>query len=187
MRLQKLAIGAFALIIMISGSVGGGLAQSGDRDVNIDELFTLLAEAPNAGEAFAIADRIWTYWTQPEDPELASSMAEILEWRRSMRLNAAMNALTRLTREYPEYAEAWNQRATLHFMLGNTEESLSDIKEVLKREPRHFGALAGKAIILLQQGDDQGALEAMTRALQIHPYLPERGLFPQLVEPATRT
>lgn len=175
------------VLIVLVGGIFGAQAQSNLKERGLDQLFALLAHAPNAAEAARIADEIWVRWTQPTDPEIAVDMAEALSFRRELRLNAAMNALTEMTRDYPDYAEAWNQRATIHFLLGNFDESLADIKEVLKREPRHFGALTGRAIILLQKGDEQGALDAITAALKIHPFLPERGLFPQLVEPMIRT
>jgi Flp pilus assembly protein TadD len=67
--------------------------------------------------------------------------------------------------------EAWNRRATLHFMNKSYAQSLADIRQVLAREPRHFGALSGLGMILQEIGDDKRALDAFRRALAVHPHL----------------
>jgi tetratricopeptide (TPR) repeat protein len=87
--------------------------------------------------------------------------------------------------DYPDYAEGWNQRATLYYMLDNLEASLADIDKVLAIEPRHYGALAGRVLIYLKQGKHDEALRDMRAALALHPYLNERRLFPELAEDVT--
>ena len=71
----------------------------------------------------------------------------------------------------PDYTEAWNRRATLYFLQKDYGHALADIREVLAREPRHFGALSGLGLILQEIGDDKHALEAYRRALAIDPHL----------------
>jgi len=71
----------------------------------------------------------------------------------------------------PGYVEAWNRRATIHYLKKDYARSLADIREVLSREPRHFGALAGLGVILQDIGDDKHALEAYRKALAINPHL----------------
>jgi tetratricopeptide (TPR) repeat protein len=78
----------------------------------------------------------------------------------------------------PDFAEAWNRRATVYYTKKDFSRALADIHEVLAREPRHFGALSGLGIILQELGDDKHALEVFRRALAIHPHL-ER--IPELV------
>ena len=78
-------------------------------------------------------------------------------------------------------------RATAHFLNGAYEKSLADIVETLTREPRHFGALSGRALIYQAQGKRELALEAITEALDIHPFLAERALFPELGPPPIRS
>lgn len=73
---------------------------------------------------------------------------------------------------YADFAEAWNKRATLHYLLGNYEESLADIEQVLELEPRHFGALSGKGLVHLQRGELTRAKEAFTALLSVHPNSP---------------
>lgn len=78
-------------------------------------------------------------------------------------------------------------RATAHFLRGAYEQSLSDIEKALALEPRHFGALSGQALIFHSQGKRDQAIEAMRKALDIHPWLPERSLFPELGGPPIRS
>jgi tetratricopeptide (TPR) repeat protein len=94
--------------------------------------------------------------------------------------------LNRLIRDYPGYAEAWNQRATMYYVLGNFEASIADCEKVLELEPRHFGALSGRSLMYLQLGRRAQALRDMAAALAIHPFLTERRLFPELEQEMTR-
>jgi tetratricopeptide (TPR) repeat protein len=71
----------------------------------------------------------------------------------------------------PDFAEAWNKRATVHYMLDDYSESLSDIRQALLLEPRHFGALSGLGIILDASGRKPDALKALRRALEINPQM----------------
>ena len=87
--------------------------------------------------------------------------------------------------DYPDYAEGWNQRATLYYMMGDFERSIADCAKVLALEPRHFGALSGRALMYLQLGKRALALRDMAAALAIHPFLSEALLFPELSRPMT--
>ena len=77
-----------------------------------------------------------------------------------------------MTLEAPEFAEAWNKRATVLFMMGRSKESLFDVARTLELEPRHFGALSGKGLILMQYQDWSGAIKAFQEGLKIHPFMP---------------
>ena len=162
------------------------LAQTdlGDRD--LDGLFVLLDQAPDRDSAQTVTNEIWARWTTPDDPELAAKMDLLLEKRRQADLVGAMALADEIIAADPSYAEGWNQRATLAFIAGDYEASLADIAETLKREPRHFGALSGKVLVLIALGDRTAARDVLRDALAIHPFLPERGLFPDLGPPPTR-
>ncbi|HEV7275730.1 MAG TPA: hypothetical protein VGN80_05550 [Devosiaceae bacterium] len=159
--------------------------EAADRTA-LDRLFAELQAAPDAATAHDISQRIWIYWTTPADPELALRMGELLAARRVGDLDRAITLANGLIADYPDYAEAWNQRATLHYMRGELDASLTDCAEVLLREPRHFGALSGRALIYLQQGERMLALKDMAAAVAIHPFLSERRLFPELQQKMTR-
>ena len=87
-----------------------------------------------------------------------------------------LNALIKIR---PDYVEAWNRRATIYFLKNDYGKSIADIREVLRREPRHFGALSGLGVILEEIGDDKHALEVFRRAVEIYPRI-ER--IPELVK-----
>ena len=155
-------------------------AQAQSQAQQLDELFAALKSAPDEAAARAVTAQIWTLWTQPEDTVLAQRMAQVLRSLGESNLSGAVAQLDKLVVDYPDYAEGWNQRATVNFLLGRYDESLTDIERTLQLEPRHFGALAGRALIYLELGQRDLALLAITEALDIHPFLGERALFPEL-------
>lgn len=178
----RLALG-LALALLVSPVV---LAQEFVDADALDELFAELRVAPDESTARTIDRRIWAYWTSPTDPELAGRMNEVLTARSMGDPLEAILLLNRLIDDYPGYAEAWNQRATMYYMVGNFEASIADCEKVLELEPRHFGALSGRAMMYLQQGKRALALKDMATALEIHPFLTERRLFPELQREITR-
>ena len=180
--LRALAVLGLALLV----SLGPAGADEATDKAALDALFAELRLAPDAQTARSIDRKIWIYWTVPADPLLAGRMGEILTARRMADFPGAILLLDRLLEDYPTYAEAWNQRATLHYLIGDFDSSLADLEKVLEFEPRHFGALSGRALIYLQQDKRALALRDMAAALELHPFLPERGLFPELLEDVTR-
>jgi tetratricopeptide (TPR) repeat protein len=84
-------------------------------------------------------------------------------------LGLAIKLLDGIVKVKPDYVEAWNRRATIYYMQKDYGHALADIRQVLKREPRHFGALAGLGLILQDIGDDKQALEVYRRALALYP------------------
>ena len=96
--------------------------------------------------------------------------------RRRRCLGKLLDAVIRLR---PDYVEAWNRRATLYYLKNDYAHSLEDIEQVLAREPRHFGALAGLGMIMQDLGDDRRALDAFRRALAVNPHLEK---VPELVK-----
>ena len=163
------------------------MANAQDRPAaTLDQLFAQLRIAPDAGAAQDITDKIWIVWTSPADPLLAARMREILQLRNGMDLPGALTLLDELVVDYPDYAEGWNQRATIHYLMSDYEASLADIGKVLQLEPRHFGALVGRAVIYRSQGKQTLAVKDMAAALALHPFLVERALFPELLDDVTR-
>lgn len=172
--------------LLVLASAAATLADEAADRAALDRLFAELKVAPDAATAQQLGARIWMYWTTPSDPLLAARMSELLTARRNGDLGRALVLADALIADHPDYAEAWNQRATLHYMLGNLDASLADCDQVLAREPRHFGALSGRSLIHLQQGNRALALQDMAAALDINPFLSERQLFPELRQEITR-
>jgi tetratricopeptide (TPR) repeat protein len=146
----------------------------------LDELFAELKSAPSAAEAADVTEQIWNIWFSPTVPELKARMNRASAAMGAGDLDAALDQLTAIVTDYPDYAEGWNQRATLYYMLDNFDASLADIDKVLALEPRHFGALSGRISIYLRQGKRPQALRDMIAALAIDPYLSQKALFPEL-------
>lgn len=172
--------------IAFSAMTAAPVAQTERESAALDSLFAELKSAPDQEAARVITNQIWVYWTTPADPVLAARMRDVLLLRQQADFPAVIAALDDITAEYPSYAEGWNQRATIYYLLGNYERSLADIEKVLEFEPRHFGALVGRAVIHENQGEHALALRDMAAALAIHPFLAERALFPELLEDITR-
>ena len=118
------------------------------------------------------------------DPEISTMMSRAIERIRWQELDAALEILNEIVTRAPDYAEAWNQRATVYFLLGQYEKSLSDVAETLEREPRHFGALAGRGIIRMRQGKPALGYQSILAAMEFNPYLRERELVPEEFRPA---
>lgn len=139
-------------------------------------LYEALRSSDTQAEADRIAGQIWEVWlTAPDEPAQAL-LDDAMQRRQALDFLGAINVLDRLVGAYPDYAEGWNQRATLYFMRGDYDASLADVAEVLAREPRHFGALSGKAVILFRQGKTALGQLALRQALDVHPWLRERAL-----------
>lgn len=150
----------------------------------LDQLFAALRTAEDPMTARELDQAIWAVWTNPSDPALHERMRAVLYSRGTGNIAEALRLLDKLVVDYPDYAEGWNQRATIHYMMGNLDLSLADCAKVLELEPRHFGALSGRALIYLSQGKRALALKDMSAALAVHPFLSERQLFPELDRPA---
>src|SRR5437764_3551780 len=157
-------------------------AARGDRTKNLDFLFEALKAAPDADSAKLVEGRIWALWLAS-----GSDTADLLMSRVKTALdgkdnNLAIELLTAVIGLKPEYIEAWNKRATLYFATKDFGKALADIRQVLAREPRHFGALSGLGIIMQEFGEDKLALEAFRRALAVNPHLPK---IPEFVKTLT--
>ncbi len=151
-----------------------------DRTEERAALFEALRDAPNERAADRIADEIWRFWLVAPDREKQSMLSAALVHVQEGLTDAALGQLDELIALCPHFPEAWNQRATLLFTMGELDASLADVEEVLKLEPKHFGALAGKAVILMLKGEEEAGQKALREALEIHPFLKERRF---LIEP----
>lgn len=135
----------------------------------IDKLFSELKHQGNPDTARGIADQIRREWQDSG----SASINLLIQWAdkavTEQKNAAALDFLDEAIRLKPDYVEGWNRRATLHFKMGNYRKSMSDINQVLRIEPRHFGALAGMAAIMAQTGRDEMALKAWERFLDVYP------------------
>ena len=140
-----------------------------DRLNNLDFLFGALKAAPDDETAKAIEHRIWALWMVSRSDTANLLMTRVRKAIEDKDLDLAQSLLDAIVKIKPDYVEAWNRRATIFYMKKEYGRAIADIREVLKREPRHFGALAGLGLILQDIGDDKQALEIYRRTLAIYP------------------
>jgi tetratricopeptide (TPR) repeat protein len=114
---------------------------------------------------------MWEIWSRSGDEEVDRLFTLGLAQMTASQGEAAVQTFSRIIRERPDFAEGWNKRATLYYLLGDYERSLADCQEVMKRNPYHFGALSGYGMIYLRLGEPETALGYFQRALAINPNL----------------
>ena len=143
------------------------------RSERLVDFFSQLKREPEPGPAKRIANSIWVEWSQSGSATADQLMAWANEAIRDKRHYTALDLLDQVTVLMPDYAEGWNRRATLHYMMNNHSKSMADINRVLELEPRHFGALMGMASILTLAGRDEAALAAYLKVLEVYPAMRE--------------
>jgi tetratricopeptide (TPR) repeat protein len=151
-----------------------GLSDSTAKERTI--LFAALAAAKNDADARKIEERIWTFWRSFADAESRKLLEESREAQLRFDYDEAIIYLKALVQHAPQFAEGWNQLGYAYFLAGRYDASLRMIDHVLELEPMHYAALAGKGIILIQQGKVDEAQAPLKRALAINPWLKERNL-----------
>lgn len=145
------------------------LAEIGVMD-DTERLRPHLSDAdPRIREATEAA--ILQIWSRSGDAAIDALYARGIAQMRASALDAALATFDDIVRRKPAFAEGWNKRATVHFLLGHHEQSLRDCDEVFKRNPRHFGALSGAGQIHLQLGHLKDALTFFRLAVQANPNL----------------
>jgi len=142
-----------------------------DRTKNLDFLFGALKAAPDEVSAKHVEARIWAIWIQTPSDTAALLMVRAKAAVDAQKIDVAIKLLDAVIKLRPDYVEAGNRRATLYYMQNDYGRSLADIREVLIREPRHFGALAGLGMIMQEIGDEKRALDAYRKALAVNPHL----------------
>lgn len=151
----------------VKESAPGPLAPGDER---LDNLYGRLKKERGTEQARIIADEIRELSTRTSASATVDFLMESsAKAMNDKRYGAALDFLDQVTLLAPDYAEGWNRRATLHYLLGNYAKAMSDSARVLALEPRHLGALAGVAGILQETGNDQQALKAWENYLAYYP------------------
>lgn len=141
------------------------------RQQKLDSLLGKLHTAPPHMDVSNIEQQIWEIWSRNTSPT-----AEVLLRQSSVAISAgdldpAEQMLSQLVEVYPNFAEAWNRRASLYFELKRYDAAMIDVEKALALEPRNFGALIGKGMILHAQKKSDQAISALKEALAINPHL----------------
>ena len=153
-----------------------------DRTRGLEFLFGALKAAPDETSAKHVEARIWAIWLQTPSDTVALLMTRAKAAMDAQNSDVALKLLDAVIKLRPDYVEGWNRRATLYYLRNDYARSLEDIEQVLAREPRHFGALAGLGMIMQDLGDEKRALDAFRRALAVNPHLEK---VPELVKTLT--
>ena len=139
------------------------------RADRLDGLFARLRMARDEDEAKKAEEAIWKLWTTSDSPTAEVLLGQASAAMAAKQYDASLEILNSLVEVHPDFAEAWNRRATLYFHLGRNRESLADIETVLNLEPRHFGALSGKGAIHQKEKNFSAAMKAFRDALAVNP------------------
>ena len=151
----------------------GAATASGD-DIILDSLFASLQEVTDAGDVARITSEIWSRWsTHPDDDTLTLRLNRGVTMMNQGDYVHAEGLFSDIIDLDPDFAEAWNKRATLYFITGQLLQSRSDIAKTLEIEPRHFGALSGLAMIEMRFENYEAALKAYEAAAEVNPHLEE--------------
>ncbi len=140
-----------------------------ERDIRLNQLFNEL-KVNKSKVAFIVEQEIWALWsTHPTDEKLTARLEEGSQFVRDQNYLKARDVFTEVINLDQNWAEAWNKRATVLYLLGNFEDSQKDIDKVLKLESRHFGALAGQGLVNIQLKNYEKAISSYEKALKIYP------------------
>jgi tetratricopeptide (TPR) repeat protein len=165
---MRLAWALLALCLLLVPPRGAAGDQS---DARLAGLFERLKVPSGPGEARAIEAEIWRIWGESEDAEAAAMLRHGSDAMSAGDFKEALAVFDAVVHRRPDFAEGWNKRATVYFLLGEFEASVADIAATLRLEPRHFGALSGLGQIDLALGRKAPALQAFKAALAIDPNL----------------
>ena len=145
--------------------------RADQNDPELDRLFSALLEADDFSQGSRITEEIWQRWRQVDNTVIGDLLASGIAAMNARDLRLARDSFNQLIEKAPEFAEGWNKRATVYYLMGEYNHSIRDIRQTLLLEPRHFGAMAGFAWILLYQGDFEMAERVLRRALSVNPFL----------------
>ena len=148
------------------------VAAEKDQEVRLKGLFKDLQNTFDLNEARKIEDEIWDVWTtHPSEETLTSLLKKGTNYMSQNQLTSAHNVFSKAIELDPNWAEAWNKRATVLYLMGEYELSQADINKVLRLEKRHFGALTGQGLVQTALKNYQKAIDSYIEAHKIHPNL----------------
>jgi tetratricopeptide (TPR) repeat protein len=148
---------------------GAGIAAADQKDARLPALFEALQKAPDPVAALEVEAKIWAIWLEANDPAIDQLMTEGSEAMGTQQYGRALEKFNAIIAQRPDFAEGWNKRATLYYLMGNYEQSLADIDRTLELEPRHIGALSGLGLVNLRMEREEAAADAFQRVLAIDP------------------
>ena len=143
--------------------------KADQNDVRLENLFEILSKTKSDIQINEVTSSIWDIWHETNDPSIEADFYRGLESMRTGDLIMALAFFTRVIDKNSNFAEGWNKRATVYYMLGKFDASMMDIHETLKLEPRHFGAMDGMGLIFIHLEQFDKAIDIYDQMLKIFP------------------
>lgn len=169
---SKLAAMLLAIILLAIIVLPAPSLLADQTDARLPALFTELRTTSEAEKAKIVAAEIWRIWSEHSDNDKLGERLKIgIAQMEAGHLRQAEQIFTTIIDTDPAFAEAWNKRATVYFLMGAYDRSKRDIAQTILREPRHFGALSGLGLVETHLGNYEAALNAYEQAIALHPYL----------------
>ncbi|MFB0923353.1 MAG: tetratricopeptide repeat protein [Alphaproteobacteria bacterium] len=167
---HNLAMRLLLSVLLVSAGIWSVSPVLADQtDPRLDNLFGILQSSDQRIELRAAENLIWATWLQHDNTEYERLMRRGAQAMGERRYDQAIGIFSSLIQKATDYAEAWNKRATVYFLIGDLSLSIKDVDRTLELEPRHFGALSGLGQIELLRGNGDAALKAFEGALRVHP------------------
>jgi len=185
-RMRLTAVFVSLFLMLTASSAFAGQTADARTASSLDRLFGALHATTDPTEANRLTGLIWLIWNHAEDPETDRLLTEGRKALEQLDFDTALACFNKVVVREPKFAEGWNKRATLYYVMGRYRESISDINHVLALEPRHFGALAGLGMNHEALGDDRRALNAWRRALKANPHLEDAQIRVKALETSLR-
>ncbi len=159
------------LVAALVPMLGPGPAGARQGDDRLEGLFDRLMQSEDPPEIFAAERLIWQIWLESGSDTIDLLMGQGVRLMSRSDHQGALAKFDAITELAPDFAEGWNKRATVYYLIGDYTASVGDIVRTLELEPRHFGALSGLGLIYDAIDNQAGALKAYRRALAVHPHL----------------
>ena len=162
--MQRISLIIFLIFLMVS------ISQADQNDPKLEILFNDLSQTQSEMKAQPILLEIWSIWSVAIDTKTQEKFDAGNQLMSKRQYDESILMFSDAINLQPTFAEAWNKRATVNYIIGNYEESISDIFSTLELEPRHFGALDGLAQIYMLQNKYFKAAQVYRKILEILPY-----------------
>jgi len=161
------------IYLIVAGSLLTPLNSVADQtDSRLQNLFAVLQQAEDLVIIRNTENQIWDIWLQHSNSDVEKLMQLGIQRMNISNYTEALVIFNGIIESYPEYAEGWNKRATLFYVVGNYDASIEDIEQTLELEPRHFGALSGLGLVYIQRNELSKAKQAFENLVKVHPNSP---------------
>lgn len=157
------------VLMMVCAMAVATPGAADQNDPRLESLFQRLKAAPDLESGREIELYIWHIWSKTQTAGGGVLFRQGQQYMNEENHEKALESFSALVVIEPEFAEGWNKRATVHYLMGNLDASIADIKHTLALEERHFGALSGLGLIYDTLDQKEAALKAFRAALEIHP------------------